>query len=477
MTSQFTPKFVTVDEFDNYWNANLRDMLRTSANESNQAEMFLARVERRLMAYIDNNTFRRYKYEELCGKQLNAFKEAIILQAMYVYKNGDIGMDSGYDAERGLVAKRSELVELSVCQDAIDVLANAGLWNMSMKNRPRKFGGDILYGLGLAGGGSSGCCPSGGGSGGGGSGGGGGTPGPIGPQGPRGVSIESVTRVTDPENTGSGEANVYQVNLENGDVAGTFSVYNGQKGETGDAGANGRDGTNGTDGRDGADAGFGTPTSNTHEDSGSTRVAVTTDPSSPNTAKIFNFDFYNIKGADGITPTLNCANGSNIGTYRAEGPTVSRSTAGDNNYVFTFDYLRGAPGADGRNGTDGEGFASATATVDAYTGTPYVNVTTSGSGANKILNFSFHNLKGEAGAVFGNIQVASASVTTDTTDIPFSYATFTIPSNSIVVGAVANASGLANKAVIGISRPTLTSTTVFTDSDAQTVSIYYLTLT
>lgn len=140
------PKFVTVDEFNNYWSANLYEMLRTSANESNQAEVFLARVERRLMAYIDNNTFRRYKYEELDGKQLDAFKEAIILQAMYTYKNGDIGMDSGYDAERGIVARRAELVELSVCQDAIDILSNAGLFNLVMKNRPRKFGGGFIPG-------------------------------------------------------------------------------------------------------------------------------------------------------------------------------------------------------------------------------------------------------------------------------------------------------------------------------------------
>ena len=131
------PKFITIDEFDNYWSANLREMLRTSANPSNQAELFLARVENRLMAYIDNNTFRRYEYEELQGKQLAAFKEAIILQAMYVYKNGDIGMDSGYDAERGSVINRANLVEISVCQDAIDVLSNAGLWNLAMKNKPR----------------------------------------------------------------------------------------------------------------------------------------------------------------------------------------------------------------------------------------------------------------------------------------------------------------------------------------------------
>ena len=146
------PKFITIEEFDNYWAVNLRDMLRTSANPSNQADLFLARVENRLMAYIDNNTFRRYKYEELQGIQLAAFKEAIILQAMYVYKNGDIGMDSGYDAERGSVIKRADLVEISVCQDAIDILSNAGLWNLAMKNKPRTWGCDYsLTGGGVLG--------------------------------------------------------------------------------------------------------------------------------------------------------------------------------------------------------------------------------------------------------------------------------------------------------------------------------------
>lgn len=140
------PIFVTIEDFDNYWAMNLRDMLRTSANPSNQADRFLARTERRLMSYIDNNTFRRYKYEELRGKQLEAFKEAILLQAMYVYKNGDIGMESGFDSERGFVAKRNELVEITLCQDAIDVLSNAGLWNLVMKNRPRKFSGAFIPG-------------------------------------------------------------------------------------------------------------------------------------------------------------------------------------------------------------------------------------------------------------------------------------------------------------------------------------------
>ena len=95
---------------------------------------------------LEKLAFTENKYEELSGNQLEAFKEAIVVQAMYVYKNGDLDMDSGYDSERGLVVKRAELVELSVCQDAIDILSNAGLWNMVMKNRPRKFGGTYIPG-------------------------------------------------------------------------------------------------------------------------------------------------------------------------------------------------------------------------------------------------------------------------------------------------------------------------------------------
>lgn len=133
------PKFVTVDDFKNYWGLDLRNMLRNDDNESNQAERFLARVEDRLMNWIDNNTFRRLKYEELhyYPKRYEAWQKAILTQAMYMYKNGDLGIDSGYDAEKGVVVSRGELVQLEVCQAAIDYLSNAGLFNLVIKNRPR----------------------------------------------------------------------------------------------------------------------------------------------------------------------------------------------------------------------------------------------------------------------------------------------------------------------------------------------------
>lgn len=135
------PKFITVDDFRNYWGMDLRSMLAPNDNVSNQAETFLARIEDRLMNWIDNHTFRRVKYEELTDFQLENFKKAILTQAMYIYRNGDLGIDSGYDAEKGKIISRDELNEIEVCQAAINYLSNAGLFNLVMKNRPRNYRG------------------------------------------------------------------------------------------------------------------------------------------------------------------------------------------------------------------------------------------------------------------------------------------------------------------------------------------------
>ena len=54
---------------------------------------------------------------------------------------------------------------------------------------------------------------------------------------------------------------------------------------------------------------------------------------------------------------------------------------------------------DGPQGVKGDGYASATATVDASTGTPSVTVTQTGDPKGKTLNFAFTGLKGETGDV------------------------------------------------------------------------------
>lgn len=131
------PNFVSVDDYNNYWGEDLRSMLKPNSNVSNQAESFLYRAERRLMVWINTNCFRHTNYNKLSKVQLESLKEAILIQAKYMFKNGDLGLDSGYDQERGKVVEQAELNAISVSQAAIDVLISGGLFSMVMKNRPR----------------------------------------------------------------------------------------------------------------------------------------------------------------------------------------------------------------------------------------------------------------------------------------------------------------------------------------------------
>lgn len=131
-------------------------------------------------------------------------------------------------------------------------------------------------------------------------------------------------------------------------------------------------------------AGFGTPTvDNTDADQvGTASVEVTA--SGPDTAKVFNFKFSNLKGATG-----------------AKGEQGETGPKGD----------PGTKGADGTPGTNGvTPTISATATVDANTGTPSVTVTKSGTDTTPSFKFDFKNLKGEKGANGTDAQVTSQKI-------------------------------------------------------------------
>ena len=145
------PQFVTADDFYNYWGINLNERMKPGTNVSNKTNIFLRSVEDRLMSWIDANTFRVYDWDYFKGKaeylndrekkiaevRIDYWKKAILNQAMYVYRNSNIGLDSGYDPEKGVIASSVELQAIEICRPTIDLIKSAGLYNHVIKNVPR----------------------------------------------------------------------------------------------------------------------------------------------------------------------------------------------------------------------------------------------------------------------------------------------------------------------------------------------------
>ena len=132
-----TPRFVTPIDFKNYFGIDLDERLRPSDNEGNKANIFLNIVEDRFLNWVDLNCFRNYQWEDLTGDDLEALQKAILTQAYYVYYNSDIGTDSGYDPDKGIIADKRELERIKICDDAVNFLRDAGLFSHVMNNYRR----------------------------------------------------------------------------------------------------------------------------------------------------------------------------------------------------------------------------------------------------------------------------------------------------------------------------------------------------
>lgn len=134
-----TAKFVSVSDYKNYWGEDLESELNTPGSEvdSSEADRFLMRVEDRLLAWIDANTFRNFTWESLGGAQLESLQKAILIQARYIFRNSDLSTDSGYDPQRGIIIAKKDLQLIEICDAAVDMLKSSGLYCRAMKNRRR----------------------------------------------------------------------------------------------------------------------------------------------------------------------------------------------------------------------------------------------------------------------------------------------------------------------------------------------------
>lgn len=130
---------VTPDDFKNMFGKDLKNLLRSSDNDSNYPTIYLQMVQTFLLDWCDDHGFRRLNLNNLSETQLEYFQKAVLYQAYYAWRNGAIalGLDTGYDAEKGIIINATDLERVEVPSRVITMLHKSGLFNLKMKNRAR----------------------------------------------------------------------------------------------------------------------------------------------------------------------------------------------------------------------------------------------------------------------------------------------------------------------------------------------------
>lgn len=135
-------KYITADEFREYTGVNLEAELRDTSNPSNKVNAFLKRIEDRMEVFMNTHFFKNINeyWPKFTDFQKEHYKLALIEQAYYTFKNGDIYSDSGYDPEKGIIASKHALSELTIAPAAKDHLRMTGLWSGHIGNGGGFFG-------------------------------------------------------------------------------------------------------------------------------------------------------------------------------------------------------------------------------------------------------------------------------------------------------------------------------------------------
>lgn len=106
---------------------------------SDRAQAWLDRIEARLKAFIDATFYRNVdrEYPHFTDYQKQHYRRALEEQAIYIWRNGDISTDSGYDPDNGQRISPNQLRQVSIAPNAKDELTLCGLWSRKIINRSR----------------------------------------------------------------------------------------------------------------------------------------------------------------------------------------------------------------------------------------------------------------------------------------------------------------------------------------------------
>ena len=127
-------RFISLDEFREYF---VDVDLRASLGSEESATAFLVRIEDRLETFIDANFNKSVENEYRCftDYQKKHFKRALLEQAIYIFRNGDVSVDSGYDQDKGVIADINTIKQVSIAPNCKQELVLCGLWDRNLQSK------------------------------------------------------------------------------------------------------------------------------------------------------------------------------------------------------------------------------------------------------------------------------------------------------------------------------------------------------
>lgn len=130
-------KYITAQDFLEYTGIDLNIELKDDDNPSNKVNAFLYRIENRMSNFIASFFYKDIDslFLKFTDFQKLHYKFALIEQALYVLKNGDISVDSGYDFESNkVVVKKEDIENRIIGLNAKAELMRIGIWNRKITN-------------------------------------------------------------------------------------------------------------------------------------------------------------------------------------------------------------------------------------------------------------------------------------------------------------------------------------------------------
>ena len=135
MAIKLKPEYVSVEDFKVYAVIDLYEELIGNTSP----DLFLRDCEDEIINYVNMQSWRpisRWIYQNIfTPQQIDAFREAILIHAKYVFQNGDIMNNNGIDPEQGVKFGKYEREAAAIAPNAINKLKMAGILTLVMRAR------------------------------------------------------------------------------------------------------------------------------------------------------------------------------------------------------------------------------------------------------------------------------------------------------------------------------------------------------